>query len=154
MGEGLTANYLENLGKKHCKHFLGVFSCNMHPNIENCEIFSVIFNESRHNEEGTHFVCVFAKKNVIYYFDSLGLKCENDYIIRFLNSSGREIIEIRKQIQSFESVFCGFFSLSFILCMCKNISEINYVKMFNTKNLKLNDIIVVDLIIKILSNDC
>ena len=148
--EGLTSKHLEDFGQKHCKNFLGVFSCDLHPDITKRTTFSVIFNESKHNEDGTHFVSVYAKKNVVYYFDSLGLKCENEYILKFLNSTRRNVIEICRQIQSFHSIFCGYFSLSFILYMCNNMSYKKYINMFSTQNLKLNDKIVVELIIKLL----
>ena len=59
---GLTSKYLEDFGKKYCKIFLGVFPSDIHPNIENCEKFSLIFNESAHDQEGTHFVSVYANK--------------------------------------------------------------------------------------------
>ena len=149
---GLTGKHLEDLAKKHCKQFLGVFSCNMHPKIKNNNNFSIIFNESKNDEEGTHFVCLHANKNVLYYFDSLGLKCENEYIKEFLNSTQRDVIEIGKQIQSFESIFCGYFCLSFILYMSVNSKSSiqNYLNLFSVNNLKLNDKIVVELILELL----
>ena len=147
---GLTSKYLEELGQKYCKNFLGVFPCNLHPNIEKSVIFSVIFNESKHDETGTHFVCVYAKKNDIFYFDSLGLKCENKYILKFLEKSQRNIIDVNKQIQSFDSIFCGYFCLSYILFMCLNKNLSSYFNMFNMENLKINDKIVTELIIKLL----
>ena len=151
MEEGLTGKHLEEFGQKHCKNFLGVFSCDLYPDISKRKIFSVIFNESKHDEKGTHFVCLYAKTNVVYYFDSLGLKCENEYILKFINSTRRRVIEVGKQIQSFDSIFCGYFSISFIMYMCNNLPYKKYVNLFCDANLKLNDKIVVELIIELIN---
>ena len=147
---GLTSKYLEQMGQKYCKNFIGVFPCNIQPNIKKYVNFSLIFNESKHNEKGTHFVCLYAKKNNIFYFDSLGLKCENEYILNFLEKSKRNIIDVDTQIQSFDSIFCGFFCLSFVIFMCQNKNFKSYLNIFNKENLKLNDKIVTDLLIQLL----
>lgn len=148
--EGLTNKYVEDLGKKHCKNFIGTFPCNILPDIQGKDFFSLVFNESKHNEEGSHFVAIFANKNEIYYYDSLGLKCENKYILSFLNLSGRKIIENKIQIQSYDSIFCGYFCLSFIIYMSKKYCYKEYFKIFCKNNLKLNDMIVVELLLKML----
>ena len=77
---GLTNKYVEDFGIKFCRNFLGTYPCNILPDIQFKKQFSVVFNESKHDEEGTHFVCIYAEKNTVYYYDSLGLKCENEYI--------------------------------------------------------------------------
>jgi hypothetical protein len=143
---GLTNKYVEDIGKLLCKNFIGTFPCNILPDIKNVKSFSIIFNESRHDEEGSHFVAVFADKEKIYYFDSLGLKCENKYILNFILSTGREIIENNTQIQSYDSIFCGFFCLSFIIYMSKKCEYKNFFKIYS-KNLKLNDEITVELLL-------
>jgi len=63
---GLTNNYVEDIGKQHCRNFIGTFPCNILPEIEWEESFSIIFNQSRHDEEGSHFVAVFADKEKIF----------------------------------------------------------------------------------------
>jgi len=147
---GLTNGYVENLGKKHCKYFLGVFPCNVQPKInKNTKNFSLIFNESKHDEDGTHFIAIYSRDNTIYYFDSLGLKCENEYILKFMNQFGRNIIQNDKQIQSYNSIFCGYFCLSFITFMTKHDNVKKFLNIFNDKNLKLNDKIVVELLINL-----
>jgi hypothetical protein len=148
---GLTNKYIEDFGKKHCKNFIGTFPCNIHPDVKGKQIFSVVFNESKHNEEGSHFVCVYANKGIIFYFDSLGLKCENEYILNFLRTSGRVIKENNIQIQSYDSIFCGYFCLSFLLFMTHKNDYKNFFNLFNKNNLKLNDKIVVELMLQILN---
>ena len=85
--------------------------------------------------------------------DSLGLKCENENILEFLKSSKRDIIETKKQIQSFDSIYCGYFSISFVFFMCLNESPAKFLKIFSIKNLEANNKIVVDLIICLLKKD-
>ncbi len=149
---GLTNGYVESLGKKHCKNFLGVFPCNIQPKInKTIKRFSLIFNESKHDEEGSHFIAIFLDKNKLYYFDSLGLKCENDYILKFLNKFSMEIVENNKQIQSYNSIFCGYFCLAFVTFMTTHNDLKKFLNIFNEKNLKLNDKIVVELIINMLN---
>jgi hypothetical protein len=148
---GLTNKYVEDIGKKHSKNFIGTFPCNIHPDVQGKETFSLVFNESKHNEEGSHFVCVFAEKNKIYYYDSLGLKCENKYILEFLNTSGRKIKENDIQIQSYDSIFCGYFCLSFVFYMSKGYVYEKYFKIFDKNNLKLNDKIVIELLLEIIN---
>ena len=148
---GLTNDYVETLGKKHCKSFIGVFPCNIHPEInKSTKQFSLIFNESKHNESGTHFVAVYSNNNKIFYFDSLGLKCENEYVLKFLKSFEKEIIQNSKQIQSYNSIFCGYFCLAFVNFMSKQNNLKHFLNIFNDKNLKLNDTIVVEFLINLI----
>jgi len=68
---GLTNKYVENIGKEHCRDFIGTFPCNILPEIEGKESFSVIFNESRHDEEGTHFVAVLSELIITFAIMSI-----------------------------------------------------------------------------------
>jgi len=150
---GLTNKYVEDLGKKHCDNFLGVFPCNIHPDVKKINFFSIIFNESKHDEEGTHFVCIYSDKKNIYYFDSLGLKLENIYILNFINKNlnGKKFTENKTQIQSYDSIFCGYFCLSFIIYMSSKMNIKKYYKFFSSENLKINDKIVVELLLKLVT---
>lgn len=150
---GLTNKYVEDFGKKHCNNFLGVFPCNIHPKLDkNMSNFSIIFNESKHDESGSHFVAIYSDKDIVYYFDSLGLKCENEYILKFVKTFNKSFIQNKQQIQSYNSIFCGYFCLAFIIFMFqeKNFSCIKqFYNLFSEKNLKLNDKIVAELLIEL-----
>lgn len=149
---GLTNGYVEDIGKKHCKNFLGVFPCNVHPKInKKTTDFSIIFNESKHNEDGTHFVAIYCYKDKIFYFDSLGLKCENNYILKFISSLERDIIQSDKQVQSYNSIFCGYFCLAFVIYMIEHRNLRKFLNIFDEKNLKLNDKVVVEFLINLLN---
>ena len=148
---GITNGYVEKLGKKILdKYFVGVFPCDLHPVLGKKKKMSLIFNLSKHNSDGSHFIAIYTNKNHIIYFDSFGKKCSNKYILKFINKNkkNRPIIYNRKNIQSSNSSFCGFFCLAFILSQKLNIPLKTHVKMYNSKNLMLNDKIVIDYIEK------
>lgn len=105
--------YVDNVLKSF-KNFKGTFSSNNIPILKDCE--SVICNFSRVGEEGTHFVFLCNKKNIIYYFDSLKLSIIPEdvasYFLLYQN-----VVDISKRIQHSNSSFCGFFCvLAFLAC--------------------------------------
>lgn len=149
---GLTNKYVEDLGKRFLKTFAGVFPCDIHPDVKDNQYFSLIFNESKHDEEGTHFVAIFASRHHLYYFDSLGLKLENKYIELFCSSQGRRLVENKKQIQSYDSLFCGYFCICFIMYMEKAMNFSKFCSHFSSSDLKANDKIVIEFLIKLVKN--
>ena len=149
---GLTNEFVETVGKKISGSFLGVYPCDIQPDIENLKYFSLIFNESKHDEDGSHFVAIFSTPNKIYYFDSLGLKLENSYISLFLHTTGRELVIKEKQIQSFDSIFCGIFCLCFIAYMEKGFNYTNFFEIFTAENLKLNDCVSTEFLLKLIKS--
>lgn len=146
---GLTNDYVENLGLRLVGNYLGTFPCDIQPDVEGLKSFSLVFNESKHDDEGSHFVCVYSTEDKIYYFDSMGLSLENDYIKMFVFSCGRPVVLSDVQIQSFNSNMCGFFCICFLLYMSLGMNFKNFFKCFSS-DLKLNDIIVIDFIKKMI----
>ena len=142
---GLTNKYVETVGFKVLNNFISVFPCDIHPDVTGMKTFSLIFNESPHNEEGSHFVCVYATEKRVYYFDSMGLALENNYIKMFTYSCGRPVTSKIVQLQSFESNFCGFFCLCFLIYMSRGLPFNSFFHCFS-KDLRLNDGIVVEFI--------
>lgn len=146
---GLTNGYVEKLGLCLVGNFLGTFPCDIQPDVEGLKSFSLVFNESKHDDEGSHFVCVYATEDKIYYFDSMGLSLENDYIKMFVFSCGRPAVLSNVQLQSLNSNMCGFFCICFLLYMSLGMNFKNFFKCFSS-DLKLNDIIVIDFIEKMI----
>jgi hypothetical protein len=146
---GLTNDYVEKLGLRLVVNFLGTFPCNIQPDVEGLKSFSAVFNESKHDEAGSHFVCVYATEEKVYYFDSMGLDLENDYIKMFVFSCGRSVATKNVQIQSIDSNMCGFFCICFLLYMSLGLRFENFFNCFS-RDLKLNDIIVIDFIKKMI----
>ena len=146
---GLTNEYVENLGKLICgETFLGTFPCDILPDVSKKKKFSLIINLSKHNTNGSHFIAIFAEKDAFSYFDSLGDKCKNSDILKFikLNKNNRRFKQNFKKIQSNESIFCGFFCLAFLLSKRLKIKNIKFFNNFERKNLNLNDVKVITFI--------
>lgn len=144
---GLTNGYLEKLCRKLIQNFIGVFPCDIQPEISNVKCFSVIFNESKHDEDGTHFVAIHADSSNVYYFDSLGLKLENNFIKMFLYSCNRKVSYMNTQIQSFDSSFCGYFCLFFLMYMEQNSLPFKkFYTYFEKDNLTANNLVATELI--------
>jgi len=148
---GLTNEYLTKLGKKlFGKTFLGSFPCDYNPKITDENKFSIIFNLSKHNEDGTHFVAIFCDMKKLVYFDSFGDSSKNEYINKFIKKHliNRKYVENKTRIQSCESYFCGLFCICFIGYLFRNKTLNQFLKIFQNKDLLENDQIVTKCIIK------
>lgn len=145
---GLTNDYVESVGLKLINNFLGTFPCDIQPDVAKLDTFSLVFNESRHDDEGSHFVCVYATAKKIFYFDSMGMQLENDYIKMFVYSCNRRVVLCDTQVQSFESNFCGFFCLCFLIYMSRGFPHEKFYDCFSN-DLKLNDMIVIEFIMRL-----
>jgi hypothetical protein len=154
---GLTIGYLEELGKKLSgPQFVGVYPCDILPNVKNKPVFSVIFNLAKHNQEGTHYVAIVANQRFLTYFDSFGKPCQNVDIKNFIanNKLSRKVLVNTQILQHENSNFCGFYCLAFILSnIVNNISLNKFVKYFHNKtNLLLNDNLVIKYILDCIKN--
>lgn len=146
---GITNEYLNNLGQKIIgESFLGSYPCDLHPKVNNKTIFCVIFNLSKHNEKGTHFVAIFADEKNMFYFDPLGDKCKNKNILKFIDKEKkkRTIVNQLPIIQSQDSIFCGFYCIGFLLAMTKNYVPNHFFAQFDFNNLIKNDKIIINFI--------
>ncbi len=147
---GLTNQYVEELGKKILgKHFLGTFPCDIQPIVDKKKIFSLVFNLSKHDSKGSHFIAIFADENNLLYFDPLGHKCENADILHFMTKvrSKRKMRTKFQKIQDCNSIFCGFFCIAFLLSRHKNESLTNFFKHFSKQKLIKNDVLVIKYIL-------
>jgi hypothetical protein len=119
---------------------------------KNIHKIGVIFNTDPHTRNGAHWISVFidTKKNVIYFFDSVGRKAPVqvkkfiDSVIEDSKALGKEMIydELynHKMEHQFEDTECGMYSLYFIINMltkkkrwshfCKNKITDNAVSKF------------------------
>ena len=114
------------------------------PEILPCDIFksesklevnkSYIINSQTSNLSGSHFLCVLIKPKEIYYFDSLAFPLLNCYIdtkLKLINMPIRSCNQ-HQAIQGANSVFCGYYCLSFlIVCQKRKKSFDEYLKMFS-----------------------
>lgn len=140
--------YLNNVCK-YLKNYQGTFSCDAikKPNL-NINISTYIFNLSKLNEKGSHLVAIQinSKDKKVIYFDSFGLPCSNKDILSFIFSVNNKYEYNSKQIQHFDSNYCGMFCLAFVMFHDTNKKFINFLRMFNSDKIIKNDNIVVDYI--------
>lgn len=136
----ITNGYIEKTGFKILKKFLGCFPADVQPQTRKTN-FSIVFNLSRHNEEGTHFVAIYTDKEKLIYFDSFGESIKNILIKNFVKKhlKNKKFIYNKVKIQHEKSSFCGIFCLSFLAAQENQVSLKNYLNYFDKNNLNLND---------------
>ena len=129
---GVSNAIVEKFGLELCSpHFLGVFAADYIPRKKLLEAdkFIVIVNlgekgrgrrRRRRKEEEEeelpvgHFVALCGTKRRIQYWDPYALPCLQPHVDEFLRDcvgGGRTLEVNHRQIQAFESVYCGFFCL-------------------------------------------
>ena len=117
----LTNKYIEYV-MQFIPGFQGVFSSDTIPLLIKNKS-SLIINFDKREDPGSHFIAVFKlDENNCYYFDSLKLgilpASVGEYLYQY-----NFIFDLSKEIQSYESTYCGFYCMLFIIC--QNIS-LNY----------------------------
>ena len=135
-----TNGYIEKTGFQCINNFLGCFPADLQPLTQKSS-FAIIFNLSKHNEEGSHFIAIYKDKQKLIYFDSFGLPVHNNLIKSFLqkHKKYRKYTYNKTKLQDDSSSFCGLFCLSFLSAQDHNVSLNKYIKFFDLTNLKLND---------------
>lgn len=136
---------------KNIKGFKGVFSSDNAPILKQAKS-SLIINFDKENEPGSHFIAVFlSNKNKLLYFDPLNLGFTPANIAIFL-SGYKKCFNMSQNIQNFESNFCGFYCILFIL---SNLISKEYWNKIESKFYlrdKRNDDICINLICKTIEN--
>ena len=136
----ITNGYIEKTGFKIFQKFLGCFPADLQPKTRRTN-FSIVFNLSKHNEKGTHFVAIYTDKEKLIYFDSFGEPIMNNLIQNFVNKHLKEkkIVFNKTKIQHDLSSFCGIFCLSFLAAQENQIPLKEYLNNFDKTDLMLND---------------
>ena len=146
---GLTNKYVEEIGKKVLgRIFLGTFPCDIHPEVKDKKIFCLVFNLSKHDTKGSHFVAIFASEKKIIYFDPYGNTLTNPFIKTFINNNkkNRKLVINNKCIQSCASIFCGFFCLGFLISQKYDVSLKSFISFFDKTKLNVNDDKIIEFI--------
>ena len=141
--DGISNIYIDHLMKAISLSFHGTFSLDNIPTFEE-ETFSVIVNLSKVGEKGSHFIALFILENEIWYFDSFGTLQINTIIEKYIKNIKK--IYTKNQIQGPLSSHCGFFCISFILCIENKITPKIFFKMFHKNKLYINDNICIEII--------
>ncbi len=150
---GITNKDLEKLSRKFfTRDFLGVFPCDVIPNSKKRRT-CVIFNLSKHDEAGSHFVAIIKHERKIVYFDSFGKQCENKYLNKYIHNYKLPIEYNKNQIQDDNSSLCGYYCFYFLyICFLQRRSLTFFINKFekSKKYLMKNDRKLLHYITKIL----
>lgn len=107
-------------GDKKIKHrFSGVYSADTLPHKRHAFSKYIVNLDSR-NKKGSHWISVFFKNDIAYYFDSYGYPPSVKSILDFLNRNSRKIYFNRVCYQDDFTTTCGYFSLYFLYRMSRN----------------------------------
>jgi hypothetical protein len=94
----------------------GVYSKDELINVEPEPNKCYIINLEDSTGGGTHWVTVVINNNYVSYFDSFGVRASDDvkeFISRFVKNQGTQTIYSTQQIQSVDSVLCGYYCIYF-----------------------------------------
>lgn len=147
---GLTNSYVFELCKKLKLNVIGVVPCNTTISLRKNDI--IIFNLDEKHKPGSHFICVHCDGKNVYYFDPIGFKCYNPYIMKILMDTKLPIFEYEFPIQSLFSNFCGYFCIAFAIKASLKMSDNLFFDQFDCKNHSNNDEAVVQIIINYIKN--
>ena len=87
-----------------------------------------------HKNTGTHWICIFVKKDEVIYFDSFGVGHIPEEILKFIGNKNINTNIFR--IQDYNSITCGYFCILFIEFMLKGKSLTDFTNLFSPWDLK------------------
>ena len=135
--EGITNVYIKCLLSEYCPKFGGVYSSNDIPNkLLDESDYGIVVNLSDVGERGSHFIAIVCLPSHVLYIDSYGHECQDRDICGFLSKLNKPVYYNRRQIQSYDSNFCGFFSMLYVLHYC---TRVNVNLKFSDRDLLRND---------------
>lgn len=138
---GLRSDHLNELGSILLNDFKGVFSCDDFNNLELKNHQKFICNMSSSKKIGTHWISIYIKDSCAYYFDSYGKNTFKDKnIINNLKRSKKKIRFLKQQIQSHDSLFCGYYAIAFLILSQQHQDPLRQIEQcFSKTNLLLNE---------------
>jgi len=115
---------------RNIPNFRGVFAIDTLPK----RIFkneSGVINYDKMSGPGTHWVCYYnsPKYQYVEYFDSFGISPSKE-IVNYLETSDKNIMYNSSQIQSNDSVLCGYYCINYIRERNKRISPYDILYKF------------------------
>lgn len=148
MSKGLSNKFVSKVcSKLFGRHFLGVFPCDIHPDTNSYNKFSIVFNTGDSGTTGEHFVALYMENKKLFYFDSFGKGPSDKNVLSFIdNQKKKKLVCWKKKIQHENSSYCGFFCIAFLIH--KHMKIANFCQIFASKKLYLNNDRVVKFISK------
>lgn len=113
--------------------FIGVFSRNDLPkNLLDNQ--SLILNLDGYDGLGTHWVCIYNKDpEYVEYFDSYGM-APSEESIKYMRTTNKLIKYSTNQIQSFNSILCGYYCMYYINERDNGFNMYDIIYRFDTIN--------------------
>lgn len=93
--------------------FGGVFASDTLP-VAKKHFVSFIVNLDDHTLPGSHWVSIYFKNRIAFYFDSYG-RCPPKSILNFMQKNCDDVYFNNVQVQNYFTTSCGYFCLFFIL---------------------------------------
>jgi hypothetical protein len=132
--------FIEAFLNTYCVRYKGCYSANNLPtSLLRENRFSLVCNLAKTKEVGTHFVCIVCEDEYILYVDSYGLPCWTDSIFQFMQGFNKPILHNARQIQSYSSRYCAFYSILYCMYFEVTWRNVSFKLVFNNGNLNLND---------------
>ena len=109
------------------KDFIGVFAVDELISIPKRRTGLVIFNTDTSDSIGQHWIALCITKRKILYFDSLVSQFqESSDFNKYMNTTNKELVWNKIQIQTYFSDKCGIHCLVFCYAMQKNKNKKDY----------------------------
>lgn len=121
-GQGISNQLVERLCRRLCgKDFSGVFSADYLPlHLAARPKFMLVVNLGKRRGirppqklPPGHFVTVVGEPGKVYYLDPYGLPCDQKDVAKFLRHCRRPVAWNRRQIQAYNSNYCGLYAILF-----------------------------------------
>lgn len=123
-------------------YFQGCFMSNALPKkINDGSAMIINLEDIETDQGGTHWICCLRKDGVNAYIDSFGIPCDDDVMTMFKNSGGKSVFN-DSQLQSADSIKCGYFCLYIIDKVLEDGTDLKTV-LDSMKNIKKNETNVV-----------
>ena len=112
--------------------FNGVYSRDNLPN--KIKDGAYIINLDEYPDIRTHWIALYVNNKTVTYFDYFGIENIPKEIKKFIGNM--IIITNLFRIQAYDSIMCGYFSISLIRYMFKNKILTNFTNLFSPNNFK------------------
>ena len=141
---GLSSKYLRYLSKKCLSKPAPILPCDHFFMLRTLPTnSSYIINLDNSHNSGSHYVAVIVKKEYVWYFDSIGLPpglSMNSNILNRLKRTRKDILWSKKSIQGINSLFCGFYCMSFLVkCAHEKMKYKDFVKLYKGRRYAKNE---------------
>lgn len=110
-----------------------------------------IINYDTRSEEGSHWVAIFIRNDILFYFDSLCLDFTLDPLMfnNILSLKKLFIVSNPARLQSLTTSTCGLYCLLFIYFLARNIPYSTFLNYFKRNDYAYNEKYVLNLYSKI-----